>query len=155
MFDELNKIEAFKNDVSQEQLQIAKNSKLLTDQKVNNIYLQFVNVPRFWRLVWVRSCTVFLVYHYVITIFYARPFNSQISYWNIEFIFYFLKSEIDANFNLFTIIYASQLLNNKVSNVLLLHSSQNSKRPNITHCFSTALVGLVLGRVCRGRFWSW
>jgi hypothetical protein len=76
---------------------------------------------------------------------------------HIEFIFYFLKSEIDAN--LFTITTQVKRQNqqsfafNKTENakhLQILLSSQNGQTLHIAFC--TALVGfkvgLVLGRVC-------
>ena len=49
---------------------------------------------------------------------------------HIEFIFHFLKSEIDAN--LFTITQVKQ--QSFAFNKTFANSSQNSKRTNITHC---------------------
>ena len=72
--------------------------------------------------------------------------------------FYFLKSEIDAN--LFTITQVKQqnqqsFAFNKTESakhLQILLRTQNGQTLHIAFC--TALVGLVLGRVCRGKFWS-
>ena len=94
----------------QEQLQIYQ--KLLTDQKITFIS----NLSMFHDFGgWFEPglTPYFLVYRYVITIFNARPFYSQISYW-----IYILFSE-KWNWRKFVYDYVRNS-NNKVSKVLLL-----------------------------------